>query len=198
MKQVIKILLTIVIVFLAYMVYNSIQEPIQFRKEKKSREKEVVARLKEIRNAETLYKSIYGKYTDNFDTLSAFLKDGEIPVVKIMPDPTDTTYTRTIRDTIGFIKAADSIFKKKVFNPYDIKYVPFTNKKDTFVIGARVIKKSGIDVNVFEVKTPYSTYLQGLDEQAIINITASQEQIEKYPGLKVGSLEEPSTDGNWE
>ena len=34
--------------------------------------------------------------------------------------------------------------------------------------------------------------------QAIQNAKAEMEQLDKYAGLKVGSLEEASTDGNWE
>jgi hypothetical protein len=37
-----------------------------------------------------------------------------------------------------------------------------------------------------------------LDKQLVINLIASQTEIKKYPGLKVGSMTEPSTDGNWE
>jgi hypothetical protein len=53
-------------------------------------------------------------------------------------------------------------------------------------------------VYVFEAKAPFTTFLKGMDEQQVINIIAKFEDIEKYPGLKVGSLTEPSTDGNWE
>ena len=63
---------------------------------------------------------------------------------------------------------------------------------------AGVIKKGGVKVNVFEVKAPYSEILKGMDEQLVINLIASRKEIKKYPGLKVGSMEDPSTDGNWE
>ena len=32
----------------------------------------------------------------------------------------------------------------------------------------------------------------------VINLIAGKEQIEKYPGIKVGSVIEASIDGNWE
>ncbi|MDX9905618.1 MAG: hypothetical protein RBS55_03425, partial [Bacteroidales bacterium] len=65
-------------------------------------------------------------------------------------------------------------------------------------IAASEIDRSGIKVGVYEIKAHYSTFLKGLDRQLVINLIKSKEDIEKYPGLKIGSMEEPSTDGNWE
>jgi len=65
------------------------------------RSKAVIQNLVDIRTSEIAYKIINGKYTSSFDTLIDFLKTGEIPVVNIIPDPEDTTFTKTIRDTIG-------------------------------------------------------------------------------------------------
>jgi hypothetical protein len=63
---------------------------------------------------------------------------------------------------------------------------------------AGIIEKGGVDVNVFEAKVHYKVFLEGLNRQMVVNLIAGREQIEKYPGLKVGSMEEASTDGNWE
>jgi hypothetical protein len=40
--------------------------------------------------------------------------------------------------------------------------------------------------------------MKGLDKQLVLNLTKSKEDLDRYPGLKVGSMSEPSTDGNWE
>ena len=37
-----------------------------------------------------------------------------------------------------------------------------------------------------------------LDHQRVNNLRAEQEDLEKYAGLKVGSMDEASTNGNWE
>ena len=55
-----------------------------------------------------------------------------------------------------------------------------------------------MNVPVFEAKAHYKTYLIGLDPQRIRNEAAQREDVNKYPGMKVGSMTEPSTDGNWE
>ena len=203
----INILLFAVIVFLAWQVVKSIQAPIKFNTEQKARETQVVERLIDIRNAEVLYKNAYNKYSDNFDSLIAFCQTAEIPIVKIVPDPTDTTFTRTINDTLGFVKVMDSIRAgRDNFNINDLKWVPFSEPKQNFELEAGMIKRSGIEIPVFEARTPYEVYLAnpGADfsekewNQRRDNAKAEKESINRYAGLKVGSMEEATTDGNWE
>lgn len=197
-NNIIKILLLVVIIVLAYLVYESVMGPVRFNKEVAKRDKAVIENLKDIRNVQMTYKAIHGKYMADFDTLIDFLKIDSIPVVKIIPDPMDTTFTKTIRDTIGSIAVFDSLFKNRInFIADNIKYVPFTEQEE-FNLAAGIIEKGGVDVNVFEASVLFEIYLKGLDEQMVVNLIASKEQIERYPGLKVGSMSEASTDGNWE
>ncbi len=197
-NNIIKIGLLIVIVVLAYFVVESILKPVRFKSEVTSRNEVIIQNLRDIRTAEMAYKAMNGKYTADFDTLVDFLKFGEIPVVRMTPDPEDTTNTRTIRDTIGYIPVIDSLFgKRHGYDVYTLKYIPFTENA-LFGLDASTIDRGGVDVNVFEASAPYKEYLKGLDEQMVLNLIAAKEQIEKYPGLKVGSMVEASTDGNWE
>ena len=203
----INILLFAVIVFLAWQVVKSIQAPIKFNTEQKARETKVVERLIDIRNAEVLYKNANNKYTNNFDSLIAFCQTAEIPIVKIVPDPTDTTFTRTINDTIGFVKVMDSLKAgRNNFNINDIKWVPFSQPQQNFELEAGTIQRNGIEIPVFEARTPYEVYLATPGEafsekewnQRRDNAKAEKESINRYAGLKVGSMEEATTDGNWE
>jgi len=197
-KILIQIGLFVVIVALGYFVYNSIMEPVRFNEVKQQRENIVIQKLKDIRSSQFIYKQLSGAYAPNFDTLISFLKVAEIPIVKIIPDPNDTTYTLTINDTVGYIKVADSLFGKyNNFNFSQIKTIPFSDG-DIFEMAADTVRRGGVKVYVFEAKAPFTTFLKGMNEQSVINIIAKFEDIEKYPGLKVGSLTEPSTDGNWE
>ncbi len=196
---VINIVLFAVVVFLALQVIKSIQAPIKFNKAQAEREAKVVQRLIDIRNAEVFYKNANNKYTASFDTLISFCQTAEIPIVNIIPDPTDTTFTRTINDTLGFVKVVDSIRgKREAFNINDLSFVPFSNPTQKFELEAGFITRSGINVPVFEARTPYEVYLNGLDPQRVLNAKAEKESINRYAGLKVGSMEEASTDGNWE
>ena len=177
------------------------------QKEQKKRYAETVQRLKDIRDAEVQYKQAYNKYTSNFDTLIDFCSNYKIPVVNIIPDPNDTTFTKTINDTIDFVNVSDSLFGKRAnFNLKDLSIVPFSDPVTTFEIHDSIIKRGGISVPVFEVKTPFEVYLAKPGEKfsekewntRVNNTKAELEQLDKYAGLKVGSLEEASTDGNWE
>lgn len=196
-KILIQLVLFIVIVGLGYFVYESIMEPVKFNKEKKSRELVIVKKLKDIRSSQMIYKQVNGSFSDNFDSLIAFLSDAELPVVKIIPDPEDTTFTKTINDTTGYIKVSDTLFRGKDYTLSQLSIIPFSDG-EYFQMDADTIERGGVEVHVFEVLAPYTAFLKGMDKQTVINIIAKQEDIDKYPGLKVGSLIEPTTDGNWE
>ncbi len=197
-KGIIQVGLFVIIVALGYFVYSSIMEPVRFNEEKDHREKAVIQNLKDIRSSQFVYKQLFGAYAPNFDSLITFLEVGEIPIVKMIPDPNDTTFTLTINDTIGYVKVSDSLFgKRNNFNYNQLKTIPFSGG-DVFEMNSDTIERGGVKVFVFVAKAPFTTFLNGMNEQAVINIIAKFEDIEKYPGLKVGSLTEPSTDGNWE
>ena len=196
---IINIVLALLAILFAYLVFNSIRQPVVFENTKKDRELKVVQNLKDIRSSQGLFKENYNKYTASFDTLIEFIRTGELPVVNIIPDPNDTTFTKTINDTVGYIKVLDSLFGNRPnFNVNELRYIPFSEPKQEFEIQAGYIMRGGMNVPVFEVKAHYNSYLKGLDSQRIRNEAKQREDLNKYPGLKVGSMTEPSTDGNWE
>ena len=195
---IIKIVLSLIIIFLGWKVVESIMIPVRFENEKERRKDIVVQNLKDIRTVELIYKNIHNNYLSEFDTLIAFLKTGEIPVINIIPDPNDTTFTKTINDTIDFVNVGDSLFGKRPgFYLDSIKYIPFSGG-EIFFIDAGKIEKGAVQVNVFEVSCLYKQFLKNLDDQLVLNAITAKEDIDLFPGLKVGSMDEPSTDGNWE
>lgn len=195
---IINVVLVLIAIFLAYKVYDSIRQPVVFENSKSEREAKVVQNLKDIRSSQVLFKQNYNRYTANFDSLIEFIRTGELPIVNIVADPNDTTFTKTINDTVGYVKVVDSLFKNRTnFKVENLRYIPYTNNQE-FEIKAGYIVRGGMNVPVFEVKAPYKTYLNGLDPQRIRNTAAQQEAINKYAGLKVGSMDEASIDGNWE
>jgi len=197
-NNLIKIGLSIVIIVLAFLVINSIMAPVKFENEKTKRESVVIEQLKEIRDVQRAYKGIHSRYASTFDTLIDFIKTGQIPVVNIIPDPTDTTFIRTINDTIGYVLVADTLFKKhQNFNPDNLRYIPFSDGQE-YELAAGKIEISRTKVNVFEVKALYIHVLNGMDKQMIVNLRKKLRELDKFEGLKVGSMEEASTDGNWE
>ena len=209
----INIALFAVVVFLAIKVIQSIKAPIDFGNEKSFREAQVVQRLKDIRDAEIQYKQAHNKYCSNFDTLIDFCSNYMIPIVETYADTTDTAYFnahsdyRTISDTVDYTLVGDSLFgKREGFNIRELCNVPFSDPVTRFEIHDSIIKRGGINVPVFEAKTPFEVYLAKPGAKftekewkiRVDNAKAELEQLDRYAGLKVGSLEEASTDGNWE
>ena len=92
----------------------------------------------------------------------------------------------------------DSLFGKNY--PIDrISYIPFTDQKKFKMGAGQVVTGSKVAVKVFEVSALYDTLLAGLDEQLVTNFIYEKEKMLKFPGLKVGSIEEATNNaGNWE
>jgi hypothetical protein len=197
-KTILQIALLVIAVFLAYMIYESVMRPVRFNKERNLRTEEVIQSLKDIRGAQIAYRSIYQRYTKSFDTLVNFIKTGEIPVVKVVPDPTDTTFSRSIRDTIGYILVKDSLFASRPgFNVDNLRYIPHSGNEQ-FKMDAGMIERSKIMVNVFEAYALNKQFLKGLDPQLVNNFDDLLESTQRFPGIRVGSMEEATLDGNWE
>lgn len=202
MKLILKIVLLVAILGLGYMVYESIMEPVRFNQQKDVRTAKVIERLQDIRSAQNAYKAFNGTYMKDWDTLINFIANNQFPIVKEVADPNDTTNTIVIRDTIGYVSMTDSLFQHdgSHFKVQDLKLVPLPKKYangETFTLDAGAIKRGGLPVQVFECKVPYEIILKGLDKQLIINLNKQMGELNRYPGLKVGSMEEASTEGNW-
>lgn len=210
MKTVIQIVLIAIVIILSYFLYTSVERPLEFEKVKKERYDATIERLKDIRKAELAYKDNYGKFTGSWDTLINFMKTGEIPLVRKIGMLTDSMIEagwtenkalkegKIIRDTIR-VNALDTIFGKN-YNIDQIKFIPLKDTVAMFHLGATYITTgSGIKVPVFEAKAHNNVILHRLDRQEVINLNEARRTNGKYPGLKVGSLEETNNNaGNWE
>ncbi len=188
--KIIKVVLIIVIAFLAYQVWETIQTPVRFNKQKDYRTAYVVQSLKDIRSVQQMYRALNDTFVPSIDLMVEFLKTAQIPVVSTVYDPTDSLLVKTISDTIGFKPVIDSLFGQRPdFNLAEFAYIPFSGGKK-FEMDAKMINRGGVMVPVFMASAKKEYYLAGLDEVMIKNPMVKD--------LIVGSLEEPSTDGNWE
>lgn len=197
-STILKVVLAITVVVLGYLLYASIMKPIRFQEELTRRNEKIVVKLKDIRTAETFFKQFHNRYTSNFDSLINFLQTGKIPVVKMIADPTDTTFSRSISDTIGYVAIADSLYSKRPnFKIEDLPLIPFTEGRK-FEIKTDKVDKGGVLVSVLEILVPYEYYMYDLDKQDVLNLSDLQKKMNRFPGIKMGSLTEASLDGNWE
>ncbi len=210
MKTVLQVVLFLVAALLAYLIYTSIQRPIDFEKEKAARYNVTIERLKDIRKAQVAFKDVHGRFTGSWDTLINFVKNDSVRLVRKIGNITDSMLEAGIterkalqmklivRDTIRE-SVLTSVFGEG-YKIDDIKYIPVPDTIAEFQLGATVIATgSGIKVPVFEAKAHNNIILRGLDNQLRINLNDQRRVQEKYPGLKVGSLTETNNSaGNWE
>ena len=208
MKVTLKILLAVAVVLLAYMCYRSIMGPIEFKDEKDRRENLIKARLIDIRKAQIEYKNIHKVHAANFDELSKFLKDEKLPFLIKEGVLTDEQLEKGMnekeavkkglirRDTI-WVTAVDTLFGKG-YNVDDLRNVPGANVQFTMDT-ATLTSGSGYTVKVFQCGVQYDDYLCDLAKQLVYNLKDKAEKMNKYPGLRVGSVEEINNNaGNWE
>ena len=228
MKTVINIVLAVCAAALVYVCYGSIMGPINFDNTRDAREKEVIARLIDIRKAQVEYRNTHqGVYTASFDTLIDFIKTAKLPFVKKEGALTDAQLEAgmTEKKAMALINKAkktgnwkevekeglmnfkrdtmwvsvlDTIYPKG-FNADSLRYVPFGNGKQFELASRQDTTKSGAPLNLFQAQTPYETYIGDLDKQQVINLKDVQSKLGKYCGLRVGDIEQPNNNaGNWE
>ena len=209
MKTAIQIILTVAILGLGYLCVESIQQPVRFQQAHKERKEKVIERLESIREAQRAYRSINGKFTGSFDTLIEFVKSDSLRLVRMEGRLTDSMLEEGIterealelgiiqRDTT-LISVKDSLLGKNYIAD-SLRYVPFTENEEFIMDATTIETASGVEVPIFEAKVHNNTYLKGLNKQEIINLNDDAFSYERYPGLKVGSLEEANNSaGNWE
>ncbi len=214
MRVFFQILLAILIIFLGYKVFQSIYKPEQFKKIKKQRDLETIAKLKDIREAERAYLLANGKYTGNFDTLENFVKTGFIPLIKRTGVLTDEMLADGIDekkaikkglikiDTIK-VSVRDSLFNRPNFKIENMRYIPGEGNKVFDIAAKELPTESGLPVPLYEVKVHYDVLFEDLrngdynDEYR--SDTMELNRLKKYVGRKIGSLVEANDGaGNWE
>lgn len=210
MKLVIQLLLWVVIIFLAYLLYNSISGPIEFNKIKEARYEKVIKNLKDIKAAELAHQEITGSFTGSFDSLVRFIDTAQFAIIQRR----DTSYPdvvknkafgltegyfieETILDTLGFTPVRDSLYKgtdryKTMMN------IPVEGVDATFELRAGKLDKSGTLYSVFEARASKDVVLGDLDP----DLLAQEKQVVSVDGVngpyvKVGSMDEVDTSGNW-
>ena len=201
MKKIVTyVVLPIIIILLGYFIYASIQEPVQFEKQRKFREGVCIERLKDIRTLEVAFKSKHGKFTASLDSLIDFYNNGIITVVRqvgSVGDSVAVAQKRVYRDSIK-IAVKDTLLKRDNFVIDSLLFIPFSGGAK-FEVAAVVKKVSGVDVPLFEAGALYDHLLLGLKRQLIVNLNADRGTMNKFAGLKVGSIESPNNNaGNWE
>jgi len=204
-KPVINILLWGLIIYLGYITFMSVYGEIKFNKLKVERYSLVIERLKDIRDAQLAHRTVTGKFTDNFDNLVSFVDTAKFVITERRDTSVvDEELTRRfngitmyrdeiIIDTLGFVPVKDSLFGA------DTRYKEMMNLP-VGKPGAKFELEAGMldDIPVFEARVAKSVILYDQDK----NLVAKENEVVSVDGvngpvLKVGSMEEVNTNGNW-
>jgi hypothetical protein len=178
----------------------------EFNKVKEERFSKVVSKLKDIRNSQEAYKTVTGKYANDFKSLISFVDTGKYTITQQRDSSymeMDKTYgielLREVKiiDTLGFVSVKDSLFKnddryKSLMN------VPGAKGGEKFEMKSTIIDKGGYKAPVFEAKVKKNVVL-GDQPKDLLDRENAQISVEEVNGdvIKVGSLEQVSTSGNW-
>jgi hypothetical protein len=192
MKIAIQLGLAVIAVILAYFIYDGIQNKIIFQEKAQARREVVQERLMHVVTAQKSFKGERGRYSANFNELLHFLKNDSLTIIKAIGNVPDTLTEAqaveqgiVIRDTS--LVPARTIFGNN-FAVDSLKIVPFSEGNE-FKMKAGVIEKNKVNVNVFEASAKLGDVYNGLKTK--------NENIDLEDLLKVGSMTEPITTGNW-
>ncbi len=207
-KPVLTILLWVLIGYLGYQTYMSVYEPIQFNKVKKKRYAKVIESLIDIRDSQLAYRQVTGQFTDNFDKLIKFIDTAKFTITQ-RRDSTiidevlterygvDTTKDTVIIDILGYESVKDSLFKNSE-RYKNMMNVPVGEDDAKFVLKAGHIEQSDTQIPVFEASIKKDIILFDQNQDLLVQ----ENQVVSVDGvngdaLKVGSMEEVKTIGNW-
>ncbi len=208
LKPVLTIALWLLIGFLGYQTYLSIYEPIQFNKLKNKRYKKVITSLIDIRDSQLAHKQVTGKFSNNFESLIKFIDTAKYTITQ-RRDSTiidevlteqygvDTTKEIVVIDTLGFVSVKDSLFKTSE-RYKTMMQVPVGEVGAKFKLQSGYLEQNNIQIPVFEASVSKNVIL--FDQNP--DLLMQENQVVSVDGvngdvLKVGSMDEVKTVGNW-
>lgn len=171
LRRIIEIVLGIAIVVMGYLVYSSINTPLQWQKTKAARYADVKQRLLDIRTAQIAHKAAKGYYAKTYAELTLFLNTATFKRVS-KRYVTIKGNVRLLQTEVP-IPVADSLFGKN-YNVNALPYVPFNTKR--FNMDVRVNERDGTEF--IEVVDP--------------------DPFDSDDPLSFGSLTEPTLRASWE
>ena len=191
LTKILTIVFVMISIVLAYVLVNSIRTDINEEKRITTIEKDIIEKLKMIRDAQVAYQAVNGNYTSEWDKLINFVDTGKIYITQRREHVITLDYGADSVvidiDTLGSVRVIDSLFSADKYPNFNLERLPYVpgNETKTFDIFADEINKGGVNVDVFEVKDPAPVNPARLKKAS-------------RGALRVGSRTEVTTAGNWE
>jgi len=216
LKNIIAAAMWLISIFLGFLIYDSIQEPIRFDKTKEQRFQVAVNKMSDLKVLQTAYKSIKGTYTDNLDSLIHFVENEKF----IIMERKDTSMIDTERNRLfglsvgpdgvgGYFK--DVVLTKKIgeipvkdslYRDTDrykrLNIVRVDGQEAIIEMKIDLLKKNEINVPVFRARINKADLLKDLNQELV----AKEKNVISVDGIngefiQLGSLEEVNLSGNW-
>lgn len=202
-RSLVNVVLLLLVVLGGYLIYNGIDAPIRFQEEKNKRYEELKKVLDKLRDFQLAHKEIKGKYSKSFDKLFDLVENERFvltqkrdTVIKYYDNVyrIDKEKEVTLIDTLGFIPVKDSLFAKGG-DINSLRFVPFSKSGAEFKIQAGILETNGLKVPVFEISTPKTEVLSGMNKDMV----RQEEDALDIKGkvIKIGSMTEATVNGNW-
>ncbi len=204
LKIVVNLVLWVIIIALGYFTFMSVYGEIQFNKLKEKRYAKVIEKLIDIQSSELAYKQVNGKFSDSFDELIKFVDNAKFTITQ-RRDTTVKSVEKSrafgvdmfddivLIDTLGYKSVKDSLFGT------DARYKTMMDVPGGQP-GAKFDLKAGMldNIPVFEASVDKSVILYDQNK----NFVEKEKQVVSVDGvngptLKVGSMDEIKTTGNW-
>lgn len=185
-------LMFLLILFLGFILYKQIQEPIAFQQTKNEREKAVIDRLVKIRKAQEAYRGVTGKFATNFEDLTKTLKSGKFMRIQVYGDVDDPTQ-KNIRYDTTYSPAIDSV-RALGIELDGIDKVPYGDGA-SFNIQADTVTYQSALVDVVQVGVAYETFMGEFKEA---RFKKYDEKYDPKKKIKFGDLGKPILTGSWE
>ena len=202
--------LWVLILVFASLLFKSIYNETKFDEVKNARYQVVIKNLKDIRDTQLAHRAVKGVFQDNWDSLVKFVEIDSFTITQRRDSSVlDKEMTKryggvktykdiVIVDTLGLVSVKDSLFG------FDDRYirmmnVPFSKNDQTkFELKAGFLNQNGIDIPVFESFVRKRVILH---DQSL-NLVLKENQVQSVDGvngptLKIGSMNEVNTNGNW-
>ena len=221
-KIIIEVVLLAAICGLVYLLYSNIMKPVNFNKEKETRQAVAVQRLKDIRTLQVAFKSVTGKFNSSIDSLKQFYESGQMEIVMQIGSNDDSLAVmnteaikkanknlkpeqltaklqeayaagqKVVFSTVTKVPVRDTLFRNRPDFCVDSLKYIPFSGKEPIQMESAIKMVSGVPVPLFEARIPWKSLLKGMDKQLIINLNAESRDLNRYEGLQVGSITAPN------
>ena len=215
-RTIVSIALWAVCIFIAYLIYASVMKPIEFKNEKEIRYATAVKTMLDIKKLQTGYKSVNGKFADNFDELIKFVEEGKFEIISrkdtaVVDAAKNAAFGITvgadgvggfykdvvITEKLGSVSVKDSLFKNS--DRYKrLNIVKVGSLEVPVSMKTGLVSRNDMNISVFQAVIDKNALLADLDQELVKNENKVEDIADiNGPKITLGSLEEVSLTGNW-